>query len=674
MMKSDTVGQLQAREWSQLIGYSMPVLGANITDTNAVAKHPLSASAGLINATLAPSAFSAQVMNPNALQTTSGILYGGRFHTVPEFDFGSSITGEEFASNFVSYNSPRLMSAGKLALRGVSIDAIPFNMSKLSDFCRLSTDASGATTLSNDSPFFDGFAPLVVYNPSGVTIEYLVCVEWRCRFDATNPAQAGHVMHRPSTDNQWHAAIDHAMKIGNGVKDIAESVAAVGSIVRNAFVDSPHFVDLTKRPTFFKSVTLDLSASGVNLRQQIFHLSPSRKYHVFAKEQIDAEMEGMFHLSQFKSKKWTHERFENTFNQLLRQVDPKYRTKAKIKLEPMGTKPDGSAKPPRLLIADGDHGQIMSLLTISIFERLLFKKFHNRSIKGRSRRKALQDVVSYLRPPKKYVGSTLRGPVAPMVEGDGSAWDSCCSKRLRDLVENPVLKHIATHLLEYFVVPPQWEKEHANMNTSDRYFLEFKEKLITYFVQLKGIRRSGDDSLARICRALGSREEDPRTEYFLSFWRRLGVDMKIRRCGLQPDNKPYSEFIGTHFLLDEQLDLEGTFVPDLVRNLSNNSSTTPGTLQAFEQGKFHTIRQTSAAAALSSALDYAGILPLLSMKYLQYANQCYASDFHNDDLSFLASGEVGTSSHSVIQIINRLNCEVDIVKPDQKSAEDHTHS
>ena len=62
------------------------------------------------------------------------------------------------------------------------------------------------------------------------------------------------------------------------------------------------------------------------------------------------------------------------------------------------------------------------------------------------------------------------------------------------------------------------------------------------------------------------------------------------------------------------------------------------------------------------------------MKYLQYANQCYASDFHNDDLSFLASGEVGTSSHSVIQIINRLNCGVDIVKPDQKSAEDHTHS
>ena len=179
------------------------------------------------------------------------------------------------------------------------------------------------------------------------------------------------------------------------------------------------------------------------------------KYHVFAKEQMDAEMEGMFHLSQFKSKKWTHERFENTFNQLLRQVDPKYRTKAKIKLEPMGTKPDGSAKPPRLLIADGDHGQNMSLLTISIFERLLFKKYHTRSIKGRSRRKALQDVVSFLRPSKKYVGSTLRGPVAPMVEGDGSAWDSCCSKRLRDLVENPVLKHIATHLLEYFVVPPQ---------------------------------------------------------------------------------------------------------------------------------------------------------------------------------------------------------------------------
>ncbi|CAE7264593.1 unnamed protein product, partial [Symbiodinium sp. KB8] len=333
-----------------------------------------------------------------------------------------------------------------------------------------------------------------------------------------------------------------------------------------------------------------------------------------------------------------------------------------------------------------------------------------------------QDVVKYLRPSKKHVGTTMRGPFAPMVEGDGSAWDSCCSKGLRDLIENPVLKHIATHLLEYFVVPPQWEEKHGKTNAAPKYLLEFKDELITYFVQLKGIRRSGhrgtsclnwwinmvmwicsmssnpwemlferqdtckdisgnniwmrlvlegDDSLARICRALLDKEEDNRTAYFLAFWKRLGFDMKIRRCGVDPDTKPYSEFIGTHFLLDDQLDLEGTFVPDLVRNLGNNVSTTPGTLQAFENGKFVTLRKTSAAAALSRSLDYAGILPQLSMKYLQYANECFAGDFVDEDLSYLASGEGCMSSHNVVQIINKLNCGVDILKETKTDGKDH---
>ena len=108
-------------------------------------------------------------------------------------------------------------------------------------------------------------------------------------------------------------------------------------------------------------------------------------------------------------------------------------------------------------------------------------------------------------------------------------------------------------------------------------------------------------------------------------------------------------------MLDDHLDLEGTFVPDLPRNLTNNWSTTPGMIQVYEQQKFHLVRQNSAAAALARALDYAGILPMLSMKYVQYAIQCYAGDFHNEDLSYLATGEAGTTSHAVISKVPRLN-------------------
>ena len=129
------------------------------------------------------------------------------------------------------------------------------------------------------------------------------------------------------------------------------------------------------------------------------------------------------------------------------------------------------------------------------------------------------------------------------------------------------------------------------VNTVDRYNLVFRDKLMTYFVELKAIRRSGhrgtsclnwwvnfvlwsasvssnpwvllyekqdhckdingksiwirlvlegDDSLARICPAPSTPEEDTRTAYFLAFWKRQGFDMKIRQCGLRPDTKPYA--------------------------------------------------------------------------------------------------------------------------------------
>ena len=120
-----------------------------------------------------------------------------------------------FADNFVSYSALRLMSAGKLALRGVHADAVPYNMSKLADSCRFDNgQGDGTSTFSTASPFFGGFAPSVVYNPDRVNLLCLVCCEWRCKFDPTKSAQAGHSMHKPSTDNQRHQAIQNAMRIG----------------------------------------------------------------------------------------------------------------------------------------------------------------------------------------------------------------------------------------------------------------------------------------------------------------------------------------------------------------------------------------------------------------------------------------------------------------------------
>ena len=129
----------------------------------------------------------------------------------------------------------RLCSAGKLALRGVKVDAIPYNMSQLADFC--------PRALINPTPFdrewnegafeaqLEGFAPIFIYNKNNVALQILVTVEWRVRFDPGNPAYAGHTYHPVATDSCWNDTIRGMEAEGHGVVDMAEGIADFGDAV-----------------------------------------------------------------------------------------------------------------------------------------------------------------------------------------------------------------------------------------------------------------------------------------------------------------------------------------------------------------------------------------------------------------------------------------------------------
>merc|ERR1711964_554575 len=125
-----------------------------------------------------PAAFSVQIMNPNALQTTSGIVYAGRSRQMVGLA-NKTDTWTQLANELVSYSNPRLMSAGKLALRGVQIDAVPFDMNAMSDFETRFASLAGPYTNSDESFRFDAMAPIYVYNPEAIVLQYLVCCEWR---------------------------------------------------------------------------------------------------------------------------------------------------------------------------------------------------------------------------------------------------------------------------------------------------------------------------------------------------------------------------------------------------------------------------------------------------------------------------------------------------------------
>jgi len=175
-------------------------------------------------ARLTPAAFTVKIMNPEALQTTSGIVYVGRARQMLN-PGGSTRTWDALANELVSYSSPELCAAGRLALRGVKIDAVPYDMNALSEFRNLSQDAKTDFTWSSDSIQYDGFAPIFVYNPNGVELQVMVCCEWRVRFDPSNPAYATHTYHRPSTPGYWDRVQRIGSALGNGVMDLAEKSA-----------------------------------------------------------------------------------------------------------------------------------------------------------------------------------------------------------------------------------------------------------------------------------------------------------------------------------------------------------------------------------------------------------------------------------------------------------------
>lgn len=179
-------------------------------------------------ATVVPSAITVQIMNPDALQTTSGISYIGVMKTQADWG-GSTDTWTTKANQFVQFMAPRLCSAGKLALRGVKVNSYPLNMTACSDFQEIQTLSDGDMTWTNDVISPTGWAPIVIYNPGGAALELLITIEWRVRFDISNVAASTHIHHPCATDSQWDRLMRAASSMGHGVREISETVAAAGA-------------------------------------------------------------------------------------------------------------------------------------------------------------------------------------------------------------------------------------------------------------------------------------------------------------------------------------------------------------------------------------------------------------------------------------------------------------
>lgn len=182
--------------------------------------------------TCCPSAISVQIIGPESLSNASGQIAAA---VVPaRMNLATDTrTWNEVQTDITSWFRPRLLSAGKLTLRGVQMDSHPLSMSDVSDFMPLIHDTPNPnsayiTSWLENAPYPCGWAPMAFVNPTGAPLQMLISVEWRVRFDIGNPAVSSHQHHGVTTDAGWDQHIRRASAALPGVIDIVEKVANTG--------------------------------------------------------------------------------------------------------------------------------------------------------------------------------------------------------------------------------------------------------------------------------------------------------------------------------------------------------------------------------------------------------------------------------------------------------------
>lgn len=410
-----------------------------------------------------------------------------------------------------------------------------------------------------------------------------------------------------------------------------------------------------------------------------------QKTAVFSAAKIRKWCEDHFHLEEAKSSKWSEKRLITSLDNLYKQAFPEFQCKASVKYEPM---PEGKA--PRLLIADGDDGQLMALIVVKCFEELLFNHMESKSIKHLAKRDAIARVVKHL------------GSKGKLIEGDGSAWDTTCNEQIRGQTENVVLGHIMAVVVQYGVVPEQWHKAHDKLNNQSKYNLLFNKGREFMRIKIPSIRRSGhrgtsclnwwmnftlwacsifkepwrfldpevrrgedltgtkrwwygafegDDSLCALEPPMCS--GDSLSTKFEAFWERQGFNMKI----VYVDK--LATFCGYNIACDDGIS-QGVFCPELPRALKNAGvSCASSAVKAAKDGDVKALKDIAAASSMARAYDFAGILPSVSEKFARYAESVKQSrDIKDREMGMRAAGDDGVLYSTIAERVAAANLAV----------------
>jgi len=228
--------------------------------------------------------------------------------------------------------------------------------------------------------------------------------------------------------------------------------------------------------------------------EEELHESVKALKAVFTAEKVRAWRAANPMIALMKSGKWTTPRFYEAYDRLLSEMglfelQHKFQVKRNEVLPVRG-------KSPRPLCSDGDIGNVANLITIKFIEDVLFGcqafkgHFRGHHVKHQKKLAAVQEIMRNLRHNKKDLTSVM---------GDGSAWDSCEGPEIRDVIENPLIEHVAKLLLDDIEVP-NWVTDAAIRARKGKKMRGSAETVDTApngrkllsFLDVRAIRRSGD--------------------------------------------------------------------------------------------------------------------------------------------------------------------------------------
>jgi hypothetical protein len=371
---------------------------------------------------------------------------------------------------------------------------------------------------------------------------------------------------------------------------------------------------------------------------------------IFRKENIVEACKKFPALEQFRSSKWSTERFQRALEGWAERPHVLPGLKGMVKNEPM---PSGKA--PRMIINEGDIAQVASLYEIGLFEHIFFEYFEPASVKHQARADALNKITERLNLGRK----------STVVEGDGSAWDSCCNPQIRDLIENVLIDHLVEHLLP-FIIPDVFTKMNRKRNRSAYLRLRTSaRKLLT----IRAIRRSGhrgtsvlnylinivlwscaltdtpesildlnqgwfhdkhgnsrhikhafegDDSILAISGAIGQEQE----KEIEAFWERAGFNMKLKLFS----GHGVAEFCGVKFRVGRNGLVKG-YLKDVKRTFLNCvGSVSPGITSASEEET----KIIASSKAMSLAIEFMNV-PTIGYKFYNYSKSLGSGELMDEE-------------------------------------------